>query len=157
MFASNDKPLFDKVILQSGGSIVRKVGAHQDVFVYITSAVNCSSKSTANVISCLRKVNGSALIAASDEINAGYDSVVDGKYIKEHPSKLLASGSYLKVPVLFGGNTDEGSSFIPANISSSEFAAELERFKGFSESLAKLYPISDFNNSYYKAASAFYA
>jgi acetylcholinesterase len=36
---------------------------------------------------------------------------VDGDLIRDYPARMIASGRFIKVPVLFGDDTDEGTSF----------------------------------------------
>lgn len=84
---------------------------------------NCTDAK--DTLECLQKVNALDLVnvfnTTNGIINTGFQSPqVDGKIIPDYPSKLLKEGKYSKVPILFGTNTDEGSSFADSTLNSTE-------------------------------------
>lgn len=53
---------------------------------------------------------------SSPAIRWPFQPVVDGKYVKQSPTQSWRDGSFNRVPVLTGFNTDEGSVFVPMNL-----------------------------------------
>jgi len=55
----------------------------------------------------LRGLSGEALIAAQEGMELG--PIIDGRLLPRRPADALAAGAALKVPVMIGSNSDEGS------------------------------------------------
>jgi carboxylesterase type B len=49
-----------------------------------------------------------------------YYPVIDGDFIQDWPKNLLADGKFVKVPIITGANMDEGASFGPGKIDTSD-------------------------------------
>jgi hypothetical protein len=53
-----------------------------------------------------------------------FEAVIDGDFIQKFTSIQLADGDFVKVPIIDGANTDEGTSFGPVGMeNSTQFAA----------------------------------
>jgi carboxylesterase type B len=82
--------------------------------------VNGSYGSKSDVVTCLRALNTSAVLAAEHgparlpEVGlCDWSPVIDGVELTAHPAILAAAGQFNKgVPVLLGTNADEGSTFV---------------------------------------------
>jgi len=48
---------------------------------------------------------------ASASAPGPWPPVLDGDFVADHPSSQLAAGRFVRVPILIGANTDEGSAF----------------------------------------------
>lgn len=55
-------------------------------------------------------------ISYSPTIRWPFQPVVDNDYVKQSPTASWRDGSFNKVPVITGFNTDEGSGFVPRNL-----------------------------------------
>ncbi|KAF9531108.1 triacylglycerol lipase 3 [Crepidotus variabilis] len=121
-------PDFAKVaraaILQSGGPApVPELfpSEKQPYWQNFTASVSsCSSVAVSNnTLACLRKANASEIASAyPGAVQAaggvfGFNPSIDGQFIPELPSKILASGNYAQIPFIAGTNLDEGTLFTP--------------------------------------------
>jgi len=78
----------------------------------MTNAMNCSQ--AVDTLDCLRSVPYTQLNKyISSYAASSFFPVVDGDFIQRYPSKQLADGAFVKVPILSGANTDEGTNFAP--------------------------------------------
>jgi acetylcholinesterase len=89
-------------------------------FSRLVEATTCNNAT--NQLSCLRGLSTNDLQAknkASSLPNGTasprwyWTAAVDGDLIRDFPAQMIASGKFIKVPILFGDDTDEGSSFAP--------------------------------------------
>lgn len=148
-YGGRDDGLFRGAIMESGNAIpnqvsvsVDKVVEHQithclqalngtDYFQpYYNQVVNATGCSMAvNTLDCLRSVPFETLNAAyNTSAYSVWFPVVDGDIIRKYPSIQLAAGDFLRVPILVGANTDEGSSFTPRPINNeSDWIYQLTR------------------------------
>ncbi|KAI0629997.1 esterase 1 [Trametes polyzona] len=110
-------------------------GAHRDSdWQHLVAAVpECSGASARSSLDCLRKANVSTILSAQNAARgkAGerfpWAPVIDGSggVIPDLPSKLLASGKFSRIPFISGSNLDEGTQFVPTDLSSD---AQLSQF-----------------------------
>ncbi|TVY40447.1 Lipase [Lachnellula subtilissima] len=78
-------------------------------------------------LSCLRNVDIRTLTENNPNIptpgsaggtpNFMWSNVIDGNFTQDYTYKLFAEGKFVKVPVIFGDDTNEGTIFTPKNIS----------------------------------------
>jgi para-nitrobenzyl esterase len=115
------KGLFQRAILESGpcdsGASEADAFAQGEQFV---TALGCdmAAGGDAEILACLRNKPADELLKALPSSNdlifgegASWFPVIDGWNLPDVPSKLLASGSFEKVPVILGSNADEGTLF----------------------------------------------
>lgn len=117
--------------MQSGGPILYAAqgGANktQAAFNQIVSQVGCGSST--DRLDCLRSVPFNTLNATMDGNiynTAGFGVVTDGDFVQDYGSVQLKRGQFAKVPIIIGDNSDEGASFAPYGINTTEqFEASL--------------------------------
>jgi carboxylesterase type B len=99
----------------------------QSQFVYdaLVHRTGCGTHS--DTLGCLRGLSTDALqsknivIPYSGNSEAGlyiYGPTIDGDLIQDYTPNLLAAGKYIRVPAIFGDDTNEGTVFTPRNTSS---------------------------------------
>ena len=119
-YGGRDDGLFSGAICESGTSIRYGV-ANYDVsdgqakYQNITDATGCSNSS--DTLACLRSVDFETLNAAFN-VTPSYTfyPYEDGSLIRGSQYDQLNQGNFVKVPLLNGANTDEGSAFGPRGI-----------------------------------------
>jgi carboxylesterase type B len=114
-------------------------------FNTIASQVGCSQ--SADRVQCLRDVPFATLNATMNgtlSSTGGFVPVTDADFVQDYGSVQLDKGQFVKIPIIVGANSDEGASFSPYNINTTEqFAASLAA-SGLSpsvrDSILKAYP-----------------
>lgn len=111
--------------MQSGGPIFysaqRGRNASQNAFNTVISQVGCSS--SADKLQCLRNTPFATLnatMSGSLSSTGGFAPVTDGDFIADYGSVQLSRGEFVKVPLIVGANSDEGASFAPYGINTTE-------------------------------------
>lgn len=85
----------------------------------MVETVGCSN-STDN-LQCLRNLPFETLNTALNTSDSGaWQPIVDGDFIARWGSVQLEEGAFVHVPVISGANTDEGSSFGPPTVNSTQ-------------------------------------
>lgn len=51
-----------------------------------------------------------------------YGPTIDGSLVEDYTYRLFEQGRFIKVPVIFGDDINEGTIFVPRNVSSVEEA-----------------------------------
>ncbi|KAJ6086407.1 hypothetical protein N7467_005321 [Penicillium canescens] len=124
-FGGRDDRLFRAGIMESGGSITSSPGNYtifQSSYDTLVTNVNCTN--TVDSLQCLREVPFETLNAVlngtdgSSEYN--FSPVVDGDFIRNWGSIQLSKHEFVKVPIISGTNTDEGTAFGPTGINTTE-------------------------------------
>lgn len=157
-----DDGLFRAAIAESGGPgstffIASIPGfiestAPQKNYDALVANTSCAPKlGTSSSLDCLRSLPYNELNATLAASTGMFSPVYDGDYIADYPSSQLRDGRFVKVPLLIGSNTDEGTSFgsgygrggTDAVDSDAQFLSAIE--KGVSDSataqiLTYLYP-----------------
>jgi acetylcholinesterase len=98
--------LFRGAIMESGTTyttVFQPASAYQAQYDAVTKAAGCDSAK--DTLACLRAVPLSTFTAATNRSNLGWNPVVDGVFLPEYPSRLLAAGKYVRVPILLGGTS----------------------------------------------------
>jgi carboxylesterase type B len=81
----------------------------------MTATVGCASSNT-STMACLRAAPLSAIVAAVNGKPAAckFLPIIDGGFLPDYPSRLLARGRFHKMPFVGGHCTDDGSIFVGA-------------------------------------------
>jgi carboxylesterase type B len=99
----------------------------QTAFNTVVSEVGCAQSS--DRIQCLRDVPFATLNATMNgtlSSTGGFVPVTDGDFIQDYGSVQLGKGQFVKIPIIVGANSDEGASFSPYGINTTEqFTASL--------------------------------
>lgn len=114
-----DDGLFRGAILESGGPTGCQV---QDLPYYsaavenLTRTVGCFGASSQ--LACLRGLSQDELFAARP--SQVWNPLIDGNFLKGYPSQMLREGNFVRVPLLIGANTDEGTGFSVPGVNTEE-------------------------------------
>ncbi|KAJ7039383.1 alpha/beta-hydrolase [Mycena alexandri] len=144
----------------------------EDLFTQFVGLAGCGTGSGATIMACLRAVPVNTLALAASQTLANRTSalypfapITDGTFIKERPVEAFRNGKFVRVPVLFGSNTNEGahwSAGLPnpnANTSSPNatettvynfIAGQFATFTpaSFQTAITQFYPLATYNNSF---------
>lgn len=92
----------------------------------LVERVNCNNNT--DTLQCLRNIDIKILAENNQNIrnpNGGggyplfpYSNVIDGNFTTDNVYSLFSQGNFVKVPVIFGDDTNEGTIFTPATINS---------------------------------------
>ncbi|KEF50996.1 uncharacterized protein A1O9_12950 [Exophiala aquamarina CBS 119918] len=120
-YGGRDDGLFRGAICQSGNSILPlspnyNVSDGQLAYNNIASIVGC--RNTSDTLKCLREVDTKTLNSAINATFRLFPPVRDGTLIQDSIYDQLQNGAFIKVPLISGTNTDEGTGFGPRGISS---------------------------------------
>ncbi|KAF2726003.1 carboxylesterase family protein-like protein [Polychaeton citri CBS 116435] len=129
-YNGRDDHLFRAAIMESGNPIhytaMNTSSFYQPRYEALIEATNCST--TTDTLDCLRRVPFEELnsVLNTTQFNTGWTVTVDGDMIARYGSEQLADGSFVRVPIIDGANSDEGTAFSPQNINSeADFASYL--------------------------------
>lgn len=90
---------------------------------YDNFVANTSCSSAEDTLSCVRSLPFSILNDYFNRTGGGaFVPMIDSDFIATWPSDQLNKGNFVKVPLLIGTNTDEGSAFGVFNISTYVFS-----------------------------------
>ena len=143
-YGGRDDKLFRAGIMESGGSITARPANYtqfQATYDKLVDKVNCSS--TVDTLQCLREVPfeklNSVLNGTGGMSEYSFSPVVDGDFVRNWGSVQLDKQEFVKVPIIAGSNTDEGTAFGPTGINTTE------QFYGYLTGMSNLFsPISYF-------------
>ncbi|KAJ7048300.1 Alpha/Beta hydrolase protein [Mycena amicta] len=140
----------------------------EDLFTSFAANAGCST--AADTMACLRAASTKALSAAGPATHGPLSSalfplgpIADGTFITQRPVEAFRSGRFIRVPVFFGSNTNEGTHWSaglpnPAANTSEPFATQTTVYNfiagqwtsltraTFDEAVANYYPASAFSN-----------
>ncbi|KAH6668380.1 triacylglycerol lipase [Halenospora varia] len=124
-YGGRDDKLFRGAIAESGGptgsSAYVTPAQWQPYYDRIANATNCSS--SADSLACLRQVPTDTLsniLNSSVTTNASWGPQIDGDFLPDSGTVLVQSGRFVKVPFLIGQSHDEGTSFAPKGINTTD-------------------------------------
>ncbi|KAL4916162.1 Alpha/Beta hydrolase protein [Aspergillus aurantiobrunneus] len=125
-YGGRDDGLFRGAIMQSGGSITASAATNtssdQRMYDEIVEKVGCTG--SPDTLQCLREVPFEELNSVFNGTGGnpayGFSPSVDGDLIREWGSTQLDKQEFVKVPIIAGTNTDEGASFGPRGINTTE-------------------------------------
>ncbi|MCJ1393470.1 hypothetical protein MMC18_006345 [Xylographa bjoerkii] len=132
-YAGRNDSLFHAAAAQSQSfPAVRTVAQSQYQYDHLVSRANCSSHN--DTLACLRSLP----IAAFQAVNLNepfpratkapifpYNPVIDNDFVTDYPIRSFTSGKFLKVPTIFGDDTNEGTIFADQSVKT---AADSEAF-----------------------------
>lgn len=149
----NDK-LFRAAIMESGNPIAyaafNGTDYYQPIYNSIVRAVNCSD--TSDTLMCLRSKPyaqlNAAINATNSSIPTAFNPIIDGDFNKKYGSIQLSQGEFVKVPIIDGANSDEGTSFSPQGINTTaDFLYQLTHYRSpnpvpssFAQQILQAYP-----------------
>lgn len=136
-YGGRDDGLFRGAIMESGGSIPASPSnytGYQKLYDTLVSNVGCSD--TVDSLQCLREVPfeklNSVLNGTGGDSAYDFSPIVDGDLIKNWGSVLLDRQEFVKVPIIAGTNSDEGTAFGPQGINTTkEFYSYLTGTENF--------------------------
>lgn len=133
-YEEGKKPLFQRVIMESGAPTSRAVRnfdapIHEEQFQAFLHAAGCSKDILeADILPFLRSLPIDTIAKAQEKVFYEYNPslrwafqpVIDGEIIRCRPIDAWRSGKWHKVPILTGFNTNEGSLYVNKQMSKSE-------------------------------------
>ncbi|EPS35556.1 hypothetical protein H072_11041 [Dactylellina haptotyla CBS 200.50] len=112
----NDK-LFSGIIMESGSALLSGrysiLPELDQIYAILVGSVGCGA--APDTLACLRQIPYEYLvpvITALQNLGAIWRPVVDGDFIADLSSRQLKTGRFVKVPILVGAATDEGTIFV---------------------------------------------
>ncbi|KAK6072615.1 carboxylesterase [Seiridium cupressi] len=132
-YGGRDDALFRAAIMESGGPLERWPFATPDpdkyseeLYVNLTTSTGCANNTSP--LECLRSLPFEDLNTAlniTDTWISGtglgpWPTVIDGDFLQDYQSTQIAQGRFVKVPILYGTNTDEGTATGPSGINTDE-------------------------------------
>jgi len=122
-FGGRNDRLFRAAIMQSGSpTSFTSLSPSQDAFNNLTDSTGCSG--ALDKLQCLREIPFATLNQFFNNTQPGtrqpWAPVIDGDFIPGKASILLAQGKYVPVPIISGANSDEGTTFSPRGVNSTE-------------------------------------
>jgi len=145
-FGGRENGLFRACILESGTSQYTKPNFTMLDAQYAALATNlsCPSPTDNNALACIRHAPFEALNAF---FNGSMNSHawIDGDFLPTYGSEMFRNGTFLRVPLLAGTNTDEMTGWTPYGINTDEdflkqTSARDPIDEATKETLARLYP-----------------
>ncbi|KAF5020563.1 hypothetical protein F66182_7395 [Fusarium sp. NRRL 66182] len=142
-YNGRDDKLFRATILESGSPIplASQSDLAENLYSLLLKNTSCSS------LACLRSLPFAQLDKALNSTAlAGWNPKIDGDFVTRHASEQLADGAFVKVPVIVGATTDEGTSFSKQGINTTaQFIRAVEESSppinsSFANTIAKAYP-----------------
>ncbi|EPS43629.1 hypothetical protein H072_2399 [Dactylellina haptotyla CBS 200.50] len=125
-YGGRDDGLFRAVIFDSGNALwIRPYGDMTLLdILYNTLVATVGCTSAPDTLVCLRQVPSDQMAAAIQAVDTQYPSWwqyhIDGDLIKERSSIALKRGRFVKVPIMVGDTTDEGTFFIVNGVNTTE-------------------------------------
>jgi carboxylesterase type B len=104
--------------------------AYQTSYDTLVSSTGCGNATS--TLSCLRALPYGTLNTALNSSIPGvgpFPPIIDNDFVSTYPSIQLRNGNFVKVPLLIGTNTDEGTAFKPVDIinTDAQFLSTLNR------------------------------
>ena len=97
----------------------RDMDTFQPLYDNITASTGCANST--DTLDCLRHLPFETLNKLFNTSDAGqWQPIVDGDFIARWASIQLEEGDFVKVPIIDGANTDEGTAFGPRGINTTE-------------------------------------
>lgn len=100
---------------------------NQSQFAYDNLVIRTGCASNSDTLACLRNLDTATL--QQENINTPfpkaqaaplymYRPTIDGDLVKDYTYRLFQQGRFVKVPVIFGDDTNEGTIFVPKDVAS---------------------------------------
>ncbi|KJK63148.1 Carboxylesterase family protein [Aspergillus parasiticus SU-1] len=116
-FNGRDDDLFRAGIMESGPVIpqgpLNLTASYQSKYEGIVGEAGCSEAE--KKLDCLRALPFTVLnnVLNQTEYNTGWGPTIDGDFVARYPSQQVEDGSFVRVPIIAGTTTDEGSTQSP--------------------------------------------
>ena len=133
MSLNSTPPLFHRAIIESGAALSRAVhpydaSLHERQFEEFVQEAGCADHATSEIFTCLRSRPSETVTNASftvfDRYNPSvrwaFQPAIDGDTVKQRPIDAWHSGTWNQMPIMTGFNTNEGTYYVPATMSTSE-------------------------------------
>lgn len=156
------KGLFRAAISESGYPIALSWVQGLDMTRQYATKVGCNEQ--ASLRSCLRSKTSKQLLKAAEDsidptqflVQTGWNPVVDGSELPQHPLKALSSNDDPDpIPLLIGTNTDEANMFLYQNY---RFGMKFGQFENWLQHFTNNHNVeTKFNSTLIKEANALYA
>ena len=122
-YNGRDDGLFRAAIMESGNPVsyssYRTNQLYQPLYNKVVKAAGCWN--SIDNLDCLRSVPFSKLNDIFNTTTAAYwQPIIDGDLLARWGSIQLAEGAFVHVPIMDGANTDEGTSFGPQGVNSTQ-------------------------------------
>lgn len=123
-FNGRDDGLFRAAIMQSGPVIpqgpLNLTASYQSRYEGVVAEAGCSHAD--HKLDCLRAMPFAVLnnVLNSSAYNTGWEPTVDGDFVARYPSEQVDDGSFVRVPIIAGTTTDEGSTQSPKPVNTTE-------------------------------------
>jgi len=116
-YGGRDDGLFRAIIAESIWENRYSSNMTQQDIWYNMVLANTGCNTSSDALACLRGSSFDTLNTAFNTTpTTSFGPVVDGDFIPDITSNMLREGRFVKVPLLVGANTDEGTSFGPKGI-----------------------------------------
>ncbi|EJT98043.1 alpha/beta-hydrolase [Dacryopinax primogenitus] len=130
-YGGRNDGLFRGAIMESGSPTTENYARIQQLEPFYQSVlVKARCANATDTLNCLRGVLYDTYRAATNGTNwqpvidangsHQWQPIIDGDFLPEYPTEMLQQGEYVKVPLLMGSNTDEGTSFAVYGIENTE-------------------------------------
>ncbi|KAF2671892.1 lipase [Microthyrium microscopicum] len=109
-FGGKDEGLYQGAIMESGGPVgtaLQEMGYYKGEFDRLVKEHGCDGKE--DRLACLRGVSESKFYEKKGKVV--WNPIVDGNVLTDWPSEMAKRGEFVKIPLITGANTDEGSNF----------------------------------------------
>ncbi|RAK97272.1 putative extracellular lipase [Aspergillus ibericus CBS 121593] len=143
-------PLFQRAVIESGAATSRAVhpynaSLHEAQFTDFLTTTGCANLPSSSILPCLRSLPSTTITTASyttfDKYNPSlrwaFQPVIDNDLIHHRPIDAWHSNHWNQMPILTGFNSNEGTYYVPHNISTSS------EFTTFFQTLLPAYTPSD--------------
>ncbi|BGP42947.1 hypothetical protein JCM10449v2_006962 [Rhodotorula kratochvilovae] len=124
-YGLSSTPLFRGAILESGSPFTSSFATPDTIqprFDAVAKSAGCGDSD--DVLKCLRGVSLGKFNASAAAYS--WSPVIDGEIISAAPSEVAAKDGFVKVPLMLGANTDEGTAFGSRSINTTaQLAASL--------------------------------
>jgi cholinesterase len=120
-YGGRNDNLFRAAIVESGGPIqLLPISPNQAAFDLLTQDAGCSS--SADELQCIRELPFAKLNQILNTtgplglLGQVWGPFLDGDFIQQKLSIQIKAGNFVRVPILAGTNSDEGTAFGPAGV-----------------------------------------
>ncbi|KAG9253017.1 Alpha/Beta hydrolase protein [Emericellopsis atlantica] len=128
-YDGRDDGLFHQAIMESGGplSLNSQTDLAEESWNLLLEKTDCHT--SCEPTECLRGLSFEDLnsVINTTELSGPWRPKIDNDLIARHSSRQLADGNFVKIPIIIGDNTDEGTSFAPKGLNATgQFLRALE-------------------------------
>ncbi|KAF2153646.1 alpha/beta-hydrolase [Myriangium duriaei CBS 260.36] len=139
-YNGRDDKLFRAAVSESGNPILY---SSQNGTSFYTPRYNALLQATGctkapDSLACLRQIPFTVLnnVLNTTQFNSQWNPVIDGDFLVRYGSQQLADGAFVKVPIISGANSDEGTAFGATGIyTQDDFIRQLNTTNGIQPAL----------------------